>query len=201
MTFLSLHNINGGDISSLLNLTNLATLICVQDSGFPNKITGDVSSLTIGDFFASGTNVYGDFTSLVANCTSDGLVVLRTSNATDELTVDLSQASQSFNFANINGEPYQDFKATWTTTRNSSYPIISIDSGYNTEFGRIHFIDFGDDLDAMLKNQAQCSTTGTASTKVINVKGNHDTSDADAVAAIATLKAVGYTIRINGIIQ
>ena len=76
----------------------------------------------------------------------------------------------------------------WKSTRNSDLTI----------FGFTEDTNFGDDLDAMLINQANCQTT-SVQTEVnlkIFVSGNR-TSASDS--AVATLKTKGYVVRVNGV--
>lgn len=76
---------------------------------------------------------------------------------------------------------------SWKTTRSSSAYIISMDN-----------VDFGDDLDAMLINQANCVSnisahSGTSSYATITAKGNR-TSASDS--AIETLRGKGFTVNV-----
>ena len=73
---------------------------------------------------------------------------------------------------------------TWKSERSSTSPIISITSSA---------ANFGDDLDAMLINQAKCKAS-TADSKIIMVKGNK-TSASDS--AISELQSKGYTVVVN----
>lgn len=94
------------------------------------------------------------------------------------ITGDLSKLNGRVVKLNTQNRPN---KFTWKSERPSS-SYITIFNGY---------VDFGDDIDAMLINQAKC-------TKKLNdafiLKGNR-TSASDA--AVATLQSKGFTIWIN----
>lgn len=76
---------------------------------------------------------------------------------------------------------------SWKQSRPVDYHIMSIVGGVN----------FGEDLDTMLINQAQCTGVSQTSSLVIHVRGTHDETNAEAVAAIATLQEKGYTVTIT----
>jgi hypothetical protein len=81
---------------------------------------------------------------------------------------------------------------TWESTRDSS--------AYRLAMNDVTLDNF---VDVMLINQARCSanpsaTPGTGDVR-INVVGTHDPSNAEAVAAINTIKADGWTVKINGV--
>lgn len=86
---------------------------------------------------------------------------------------------------------------TWAsaTARPSNYNIIRFYSDNDTG------INFGDDIDNMLINQANCNNPhGGQLNKSFVVNGNCSFST-EVNAAIATLKTVFATVKINGVVQ
>ena len=100
-------------------------------------------------------------------------------NAVSQIYGDLSKLSPTILHVNVEKRPN---KFTWKGTRPSSAKICIFSGG----------ADFGDDIDAMLINQANCQNGDTSAAFII--KGNR-TSASDA--AVATLQSKGYTIWIN----
>lgn len=150
---------------------------------------GDVTGLKAQCFYVSRQPIYGDFTDIVKyadSATIRGGRLLLTPVGTDKVcTCDLSESSKYIYC--LTAESYQQkINCIWTKTRDSSYPIISM-NGSNK-------FDFGGYLDAMLINQASCTATQHEEQKIIRVNGIR-TSASDA--AIVTLKSYGYTILIN----
>lgn len=92
---------------------------------------------------------------------------------------DLSKLSPTISMVDVTSRPN---KFTWKGTRPSSAKIC-VFCGY---------ADFGDDIDAMLINQANCQNSDTSNAFIL--KGNRTSASDKAVAA---LQAKGYTIWIN----
>lgn len=164
-----------GDISALKNASSLL-MLNLNDN--PN-ITGDISALAnkpnLKNIYLLNTSTYGNVESLVNNNLLKSI-----SSGNGLVTGDLSKMQASF--YNISCGKNCNF--TWKGERSSTSPIISItDNAAN----------FGDDLDAMLINQAKCKAS-TANSKVILVKGNK-TSASDN--AISELQSKGYTVSVN----
>lgn len=164
-----------GDISALKNASKL-TSFNLNDN--PN-VTGDISALAdkpnLENIYLMNTNTYGNLENLVSN-----KLLKSISAGNGSVTGDLSKMQASFN--NISCGNNCNF--TWKGERSSTSPIISI-TGYAA--------NFGDDLDAMLINQAKCKASTTDS-KVILVKGNKTAASDNAVSE---LQSKGYTVAIN----
>lgn len=164
-----------GDISAFKNASSLL-MLNLNDN--PN-ITGDISALAnkpnLENIYLLNTSTYGNVESLVSNNLLKSM-----SLGNGLVTGDLSKMQASFyKFSCGNNCNF-----TWKSERNSTSPIISItDTAAN----------FGDDLDAMLINQAKCKAS-TDSNKVILVKGNKTTASDNA---ISELQSKGYTVSIN----
>lgn len=161
--------LKGGDLSDLPSsvLDNLRDL--VLDKSLDENaeyVTGEVGLLQNNSYL---TNLQGalDYTNISG---------------------DLSLAPPKCNYVYIAPANMRGRKWTWKHTRDSSCPIMSIvtDVAFN----------FGDDLDACLINLAQCSTTGTYTTKSLILSGTR-TSASDS--AVTTLKSNGYMVKVNGV--
>lgn len=164
-----------GDISAFKNASSLLMFNLNDNS----NITGDISALAnkpnLENIYLLNTSTYGNVESLVSNNLLKSM-----SLGNGLVTGDLSKMQASF--YNITCGKNCNF--TWKGERSSTSPIISItDNAAN----------FGDDLDAMLINQAKCKAS-TANSKVILVKGNK-TSASDN--AISELQSKGYTVSVN----
>lgn len=178
------------DISILRNAPVLESLSM-------NGMTGDIGVLrTITSLTQSIMNAYdsyltGDITALnsVSNLKSiDFRITDGSTHTTDVLTGDLSQLTIAIKNMQFNNGKPTNF--TWTGQRASTLPAIALGDGTN----------LGNYVDAMLKNQANCDLTQVeASQNYISANGTHDSSDAEVNAAIATIKAAGWVIKINGI--
>lgn len=140
------------------------------------KISGDISELSklknLDSFAAS--NIYGDISSLKA-CSNLTSAFLVDSNITGDISL-LGEKMAAIEFyANVQNN------ITWKNNRPSSSSILTLIS-----------VNLGDDVDAMLNNQALCKDTN--SRKIISVIGTR-TSASDS--AIATLQSKGYTVSIT----
>ena len=160
----------GGDLSDIASiLPQLTNLILTKSLVEGSEyITGDIALLSNNPYITSLQGVM------------DGT----------DITGDLSTAGQSVNHVYLSQG--RGRKGTWKGTRDSSYPIISFLSPMLAG----SYVDFGDDLDNMLINQAACSLTGTHSNKKIVVTGNRTTA---SDTAVSTLKEKGYQIWVNGV--
>lgn len=182
-------NISGaeGDIQNLKDYPN------IDFWAVGNKlVTGDVTGLENTNINLIGTKCYGDFTSLLEHAAIDAPRILSVTDSGHDCVADFSKASDSVKICTLAIKDNK-FNGLWKTTRPSSKTIITF-QGYQYATNLWKFIDFGNDLDAMLINQAECEAA--ASNKHIVVNGNR-TSASDA--AIATLKSKGYNVTINGL--
>lgn len=131
------------------------------------------------------TNVYGSIDSF-----ADGVFVGFAFNNNDsgkknDITGNLALMPSSCKTVNFGGN---NCNFTWTGTRTGY--AMSIQGTPN----------LGEYLDAMLINQATCDLTAPLSQwdKNIEVNGTHDPENTDAANAIATIKAAGWSVSING---
>lgn len=143
-------------------------------------VTGPNNRLVI-----QNTNVYGNIDSL-----ADGVFVGLSLNNNDsgkknDITGNLALMPSSCKLVNFNGN---NCNFTWTGTR----------TGYAMSISRRP--NLGEYVDAMLINQAACDLTAPLSQldKSISVNGTHNPENTDAVNAIATIKAAGWNVYING---
>lgn len=100
---------------------------------------------------------------------------------------DISTVNAATTFLKIGGN------FTWITGRQSSTTILALNGDRD-----ITGINLGDYVDAYLNNMAQCqpiAASSMASFGIISIKGTR-TSASDT--AVATLKGMGYTIKVNG---
>lgn len=138
------------------------------------NFTGDIANFAkvagIQSITCTSNNIYGDISSF--KNVSDFTYM-----AVPNVTGDLSTLRASFNTI------FSKLPLSWKTERPTNSLIISIPGGN----------DFGDDLDAMLINQAKCQKVENYWEYRITVKGNR-TSASDE--AIATLQQKGYTVSI-----
>ena len=146
------------------------------------NVTGDVKNIpsTMKWLTLTGTKIYGEF--IPDNYPS--LVSFENVFAQNSVYGDISKLKEG-NFVSMS---YNTSKFTWTTERNSSYKILAIE-GYP---------NFGDQVDAMLINQATCvkgfDDSDPAYKKTITALGTR-TSASDS--AIETLQSKGYTVSIT----
>ena len=180
-----------GDVANIKNLQNLGRVALVS----PN-ISGDITDFAV-DSSLNNSKCYGDFTNILKNASYTSLYDLNSiidvnTGSDKEFKGDVSQASAGIILLSYTKNK-RPINVTWKTTRAASSPVIAFESVSN-----VNGWNFGDDLDAMLINQAQCSY-GTRPSyiayKTINVLGNR-TSASDA--AVATLKGNGFIIKVNG---
>lgn len=194
LTYLGANNSTNffGDISALQNCHSLTTIYATRTklSGdirvFSGKdkiitinlertnVSGDISvfanSLALTSLYLNNTSCKGNISSL-KGCSKLGTLYLENSNITGDAAV--LPASTFFLSANY-------LKLSWSS-RPSSSKIISIENGI-----------FGDSVDKMLQDQAQCQIT-SAFKKLIAVTGTRTSASDEAVQA---LQDKGYTISI-----
>ena len=169
--------------SSVLDTKYIKNLPLVEFNVFNGSaVTGDVANIprTIKWLTLDGTKVYGEFIpSNYPSLTSASGVFKGNS-----VYGDISKIGDE-NFVTMTGN-YSKF--SWKTERNNSYKILALEGNPN----------FGEDLDAMLINQAKCVVGFTSSDssfkKAITACGTK-TSASDA--AVATLQQKGYTVSIT----
>lgn len=181
-----------GDISALQNCNNLLAIYAVRTklsgdirvfSGKNKirtinlertKVSGDISAFAnspaLTSLYLNYTHCNGDISSL-KGCSKLETLYLENSNITGDAAV--LPASTCFLSANY-------LKLSWSS-RPSSSKIITIENGI-----------FGDSVDKMLQDQAQCQVVSNGR-KFISVTGTR-TSASDA--AVATLQEKGYTVSV-----
>ena len=163
-----------GDIANLSELKNLTNLGLLN-----TQVSGDIASLAgmtkLSYVSLANTQVSGDVASL------SGLKNLTILFAGKNNYGDVAVLSPVLQFINMNRK-----SATWST-RPSSSTIIAME-----------YVNFGNEVDKMLQNQAQCVKpkiqNEQAWQRTINVIGTRTTVSDDAVAA---LQGKGYTIIVN----
>jgi len=169
-----------GDIRTLYRLPSLSII-----RGQYSNISGEILSTdTKSNVWVFNTPVYGDFTKILKNSTEAANDPFKGDKNGKLCTADVSQANAVYKILEASDT------LTWKTTRDSAAYIIAFNN----------YPDFGNDLDAMLINQADCTdgkTTVTGRDTNIFVRGNR-TSASDA--AVATLKSKGYHVRVNGLV-
>lgn len=137
------------------------------------KFTNLTSEVSLPSYASGDLSVF--------NSNFSKLTTIWAGYAESQIYGDLSKLSPTITHVNVESRPN---KFTWKGTRPSSAKIC-VFSGH---------ADFGDDIDAMLINQANCQKADTSTAFIL--KGNR-TSASDA--AVATLQSKGYTIWINGV--
>ena len=169
--------------SSVLDTKYIKNLPLVEFNAFNGSaVTGDVANIprTIKWLTLDGTKVYGEFIPSNYPSLTSTLGVFRGNSVYG----DISKIGDE-NFLTMSGN-YSKF--SWKAERNSSYKILALEGAPN----------FGEDLDAMLINQAKCVVGFTSSDnsykKIITARGTK-TSASDA--AVATLQQKGYTVSIT----
>lgn len=194
LTYLGANNSTNffGDISALQNCHNLLAIYAIRTklSGdirvFSGKnkiriinlerteVSGDISAFAnnpaLTSLYLNYTHCKGDISSL-KGCSKLETLYLENSNITGDAAV--LPASTCFLSANY-------LKLSWSS-RPSSSKIITIENGI-----------FGDSVDKMLQDQAQCQVASNGR-KFISVTGTR-TSASDA--AVATLQEKGYTVSV-----
>lgn len=194
LTFLGAMNCTNffGDISALQNCHSLKAIYV-----YGTKLSGDISVFSgkneVNTAYLEGTKVSGDISAFANNpalirlylnktscngdisslkgCSKLETLYLENSNITGDAAV--LPASTCFLSANY-------LKLSWSS-RPSSSKIITIENGI-----------FGDSVDKMLQDQAQCQVA-SIERKFISVTGTR-TSASDA--AVATLQSKGYTVSV-----
>ena len=180
ITHLSLLKYSG---SSILDVKHIKNLSLVEFNAFyGGNVTGDVANIpsTIKWLTLDFTKVYGEFIpSKYPSLTSVSGVFRGNS-----VYGDISRIGDENFVTMVNN--YSKF--SWKTERDNTYKILAIEGAPN----------FGQDLDAMLINQAKCVVGFTISDnsfkKAITASGTK-TSASDA--AVQTLQSKGYTVSIT----
>lgn len=177
-----------GNISEWME-DNDISVSSLRMTGIP-FVEGDIS--VIGDHVTNFTNdtnynnlkackaLYGNIVEFINKEAATQL-----NYVSGSFTGDFSKVKNTFVYYMQTSNPSTNF--TWTTERSHSATIVSFDS----KWGGV--CNFGNDLDAMLINQAQC--VAGSSNLIIRVDGTR--TDASN-AAVATLKGMGYNIYVNG---
>lgn len=168
--------------SSVIDTKHIKNLPLVEFNAFRGSaVTGDVANIprTIKWLTLDYTKVYGEF--IPSNYPS--LISTAGVFRGNSVYGDISKIGNE-NFITMVDN---NSKFSWKTERNSSYKIFAIEGIPN----------FGEDLDAMLINQAKCVVGFTSSDnsfkKAITARGTK-TSASDA--AVATLQQKGYTVLV-----
>ena len=168
--------------SSVIDTKHIKNLPLVEFNAFRGSaVTGDVANIprTIKWLTLDYTKVYGEF--IPSNYPS--LISTAGVFRGNSVYGDISKIGNE-NFITMVDN---NSKFSWKTERNSSYKILAIEGIPN----------FGEDLDAMLINQAKCVVGFTSSDnsfkKAITARGTK-TSASDA--AVATLQQKGYTVLV-----
>lgn len=182
-----------GDISALQNCHSLKSIYAAS-----TKLSGDIRVFSgkneVATVYLEGTKVYGDISAFANNpalillylnktscngdisslkgCSKLETLYLENSNITGDAAV--LPASTHFLSANY-------LKLSWSS-RPSSSKIISIENGI-----------FGDSVDKMLQDQAQCQISSSGK-KLIAVTGTRTSASDSAVQA---LQSKGYTVSIT----
>lgn len=104
---------------------------------------------------------------------------------------DLSLLPSNLQYFGVGQSSIIHSQFTWKNTRPAGSQAFCLKGSIN----------LGDDINAAIKNIATLDFTNPYSQydKIIQVEGNYDSSDADAEAAIVTIKAAGWTVLINGV--
>lgn len=174
---------NISDFANFNNKANMQNILAVAKGSFNfNEVTG-YSALTVFDIIG---DVSGNINTINLNCPN-----ISTLRLGGTITGDASQFAQSAtlpilksvdtNVANTN--------VSWSTTRPNTAPFLEL-----------IYINLGDDLDAMLINQANLTYSGTSATgwaRGLAVYGNLGSSQ-EVTDAIAAIKAKGLPVHING---
>lgn len=162
------------DLDSLSFCKDLEKITIQGDSLMGNLNV--LENCSIKEMELSSDNIYGKLSPFL---TKEGVskVVVNSSKITE--TVDLSKCAKSMTYF------YSQYaKGSWKSERSSDAYIISLP-----------FIGLGEDLDAMLINQAKCKAS-TNGNKLISASGIRTASSNEA---ISTLQSKGYTVSVSGI--
>ena len=172
--------------NDILDISNIKDLPLINIGFSYNKnITGDIANIpsTAVNISIYGTDIYGNYESILGRKLSN----LNGLFQDTRVGGDLSKLPSTETHVNAAKNPSV---FSWKTERNNSYKIVSLEGAVN----------FGDDLDAMLINQAKCQIgfidSDESFKKIISCSGNR-TSASDS--AIQTLKGKGYNVYVNGV--
>lgn len=178
-----------GDIDVLVNCPAITSI-----NVYNSNITGNVASLAslsaLISFNIGFTHIHGDIGVGLSGCTNLKSIYVE---QCPYVYGDLSQLPNNLSFITASAA---SGTFSWQNTRSSSAYIIAM-----------QFVNLGDDLDAMLINQASCTPDSSAQNTImnaINVRGNRSSDPQTrtaANAAIITLMNKGYSVTINGILQ
>ena len=128
--------------NDILDISNIKDLPLINIGfGFNKNITGDIANIpsTAVNISIYGTDIYGNYESILGRKLSNIVGVFQDTMVGG----DLSKLPSTETHVNANKNPSV---FSWKTERNNSYKIVSFEGSVN----------FGDDLDAMLINQAKC---------------------------------------------
>lgn len=172
--------------NDILDISNIKDLPLVNIVfGYNKNITGDIANIpsTAVNISIYGTDIYGNYESILGRKLSSLAGIFQNTRVGG----DLSKLPSTETHVNASKNPSV---FSWKTERNNSYKIVSLEGAVN----------FGDDLDAMLINQAKCQIGFVSSDesykKLISCSGNR-TSASDS--AIQTLKGKGYNVYVNNV--
>lgn len=172
--------------NDILDISNIKDLPLINIGFVFNKnVTGDIANIpsTAVNISIYGTDIYGNYESILGRKLSNLAGIFLDTRVGG----DLSKLPPTETHVNANKNPSV---FSWKTERDNSYKIVSLEGTVN----------FGDDLDAMLINQAKCQIGFVSSDesykKLISCSGNR-TSASDS--AIQTLKGKGYNVYVNGV--
>lgn len=172
--------------NDILDISNIKDLPLINIGfGFNKNITGDIANIpsTAVNISIYGTDIYGNYESILGRKLSNLAGIFQDTRVGG----DLSKMPSTETSVNASKNPSV---FSWKTERDNSYKIVSLEGSVN----------FGDDLDAMLINQAKCQIGFVSSDesykKLISCSGNR-TSASDS--AIQTLKGKGYNVYVNNV--
>lgn len=172
--------------NDILDISNIKDLPLINIGfGFNKNITGDIANIpsTAVNISIYGTDIYGNYESILGRKLSSLAGIFQDTRVGG----DLSKMPSTETSVNASKNPSV---FSWKTERDNSYKIVSLEGSVN----------FGDDLDAMLINQAKCQIGFVSSDesykKLISCSGNR-TSASDS--AIQTLKGKGYNVYVNNV--
>lgn len=172
--------------NDILDISNIKDLPLINIGfSFNKNITGDIANIpsTAVNISIYGTDIYGNYESILGRKLSNLSGIFQDTRVGG----DLSKMPPTETSVNANKNPSV---FSWKTERDNSYKIVSLEGAVN----------FGDDLDAMLINQAKCQIgfvdSDESYKKLISCLGNR-TSASDS--AIQTLKGKGYAVYVNNV--
>lgn len=184
--FKKLTDLTCSSCNDILDISNIKDLPLINIGfGFNKNITGDIANIpsTTVNISIYGTDIYGNYESILGRKLSSLSGIFRDTRVGG----DLSKMPSTETSVNASKNPSV---FSWKTERDNSYKIVSLEGSVN----------FGDDLDAMLINQAKCQIGFVSSDesykKLISCSGNR-TSASDS--AIQTLKGKGYNVYVNNV--